>query len=203
MHSEKEVLDFLGDIADDQEFKWQMKLNETTKSYYIGLETWSPKNQDFCIEFDDIRSAKDLIHRLEEYAENYDPSEEASLWVDETGHGKNGAPYDLEDILDDMKWCKKVLTDLAEVMNKTYNHYSKIGELKRFEPTPKLNINIGVEYDGQNLYIGTENGSGYKYAVSSPEEFYRHCMECFAEIISLESGVTMQMNDPKTKEIEK
>lgn len=47
-----------------------------------------------------------------EHYVNYDPSEETMKWVDASGHGKNGAPYELEDVLADMKEVKESLKTL-------------------------------------------------------------------------------------------
>ena len=39
-----------------------------------------------------------LIKSVREYYENYDPDEEAYLWIGDDGHGKNGAPYRISDM---------------------------------------------------------------------------------------------------------
>lgn len=33
-------------------------------------------------------------------------------WIDGTGHGRNGAPYELEDVLNEIKWCKNSIGEL-------------------------------------------------------------------------------------------
>lgn len=55
-----------------------------------------------------------FLRRIYEQYDTYDVSEEASLWIDSTGHGKNGAPNDLEDILNDMKEFKAAMLELWE-----------------------------------------------------------------------------------------
>ncbi len=44
--------------------------------------------------------------------ESYDPDEEALLWVGPDGHGKNGAPYRLTDVVKDMEQCEQMIDDL-------------------------------------------------------------------------------------------
>ena len=35
------------------------------------------------------------------------------LWLDSDGHGKNGAPYHMRDLLEDMEACETMLEDLS------------------------------------------------------------------------------------------
>ena len=58
-----------------------------------------------------------MINVVENYYDNYDPYEEATIWLGSDGHGKNGAPDDLKDLIADMEECKsnvKVLLDLLK-----------------------------------------------------------------------------------------
>jgi hypothetical protein len=38
------------------------------------------------------------------------------LWVDDSGHGKNGAPYRLRDIIDDMENVEEELLELRNAL---------------------------------------------------------------------------------------
>ena len=75
----------------------------------IELSQYSPAGQDFSFS---IRKDRNYIEQVYEYYNGYDPSEEAMLWVDDCGHGKNGAPHDLLDVLLDMKEIEKMLETL-------------------------------------------------------------------------------------------
>lgn len=55
-----------------------------------------------------------FLRRIYEEYETYDVSEETALWIDSTGHGKNGAPHDIEDILNDMKEFEAAMLELWE-----------------------------------------------------------------------------------------
>ncbi len=79
----------------------------------LELEKYSPQGQDFIatIWYAD-GDKQDFIRQLREYWVNFDPCEEAAKWIDETGHGTNGAPYDLRNILDDMEDCQSMLREL-------------------------------------------------------------------------------------------
>ena len=51
-----------------------------------------------------------------DYYEGYDPSEEAILWCDSSGHGKKGAPYHLKDIIADMEEAEEMVGALYEAI---------------------------------------------------------------------------------------
>ncbi len=55
-----------------------------------------------------------LIKSVREYYENYDPDEEAYLWIGDDGHGKNGAPYRISDIVADMEDAESIVGTLLE-----------------------------------------------------------------------------------------
>ena len=52
-----------------------------------------------------------LISEIEDYYEGFDPDYEAYLWIGTDGHGRNGAPYHIKDIVDEMEEAKKNFTD--------------------------------------------------------------------------------------------
>ena len=60
-----------------------------------------------------VKNLEDIKHEVYERYRNFDPSEEASVWLDDTGHGKNGAPHDMEDVLNDMKEVEGALENLS------------------------------------------------------------------------------------------
>lgn len=84
-------------------------VKEDENAYF--LSKFSPAGQDFSISIVG-GSLDDLIDSIEEVYENFDVSEEAYLWLDNTGHGKNGAPYDMRDVLEDMVACEQMILDL-------------------------------------------------------------------------------------------
>lgn len=59
-----------------------------------------------------------LIEDIDNYYENYDPDEEALLWVGSDGHGKKGAPYHLTDIVKDMEQCETYIGELFDLLDK-------------------------------------------------------------------------------------
>ena len=69
------------------------------------------------LENDDMEAFIDNIH---EYYENFDVDEEAYIWIGSDGHGKNGAPYHIADIVKDMEEAEAMMADLYEAF-KQYN----------------------------------------------------------------------------------
>lgn len=67
-----------------------------------------------------------LANALREFWESYDPDEEASLWVGNDGHGTNGAPYRLSDILKDMNCAKKMIHHL-------YRRFLSKAKMKKYK----------------------------------------------------------------------
>ena len=60
-------------------------------------------DKDFAINYD----------KNSEYIEN----EAAYLWLDNTGHGKNGAPLDMRDVIADMEECEDAIYQLFLIVD--------------------------------------------------------------------------------------
>ena len=97
-------------------YKWDKKEDG---GYDIAFQMYTDFGQDVNEEFSVVH-LEDIKHEVYERWENYDPSEEASLWLDDTGHGKNGAPHKMEDVLNDMKEVEEALRNLC---NALYGNY--------------------------------------------------------------------------------
>lgn len=95
------------------------KIGFTVKVFddYISFQWVSPAGQDFDVEInlDGEKKAADLYSKILDEYMGYDPSEEAMLWLDPFGHGKNGAPYEMGDVYDDMCACQDKLNELCDV----------------------------------------------------------------------------------------
>lgn len=100
----------LTDIAEELGWKVFMDGNESMCDY--NMEKYSPKGQDFnCTIILEKKTPQEMIERLEDYIEGYDPFYEASLWTVD-GHGINGAPDDPREVIKDMEDCKAMMQDL-------------------------------------------------------------------------------------------
>lgn len=79
---------------------------------FVIFSQYSPAGQDFNVELE-YENLGEIEDKLREYYDSYDPSYEAYLWLDESGHGKNGAPYEMIDVYNDMVACKEMIDKLA------------------------------------------------------------------------------------------
>ena len=94
------------------EVDWQKDIKGNSSVWFSKA---SPFGQDFSFEVYFV-TYKEIPEKVEEYYDNYDASYEASLWLDSDGHGKNGAPYEMGDVYQDMKDCESMVYDLWEAL---------------------------------------------------------------------------------------
>lgn len=81
------------------------------KSMTYMFSKVSPAGQDFNFEVDIGCDIEDFLDIVDNCYQNFDVSYETYLWLDNTGHGQNGAPYELEDVLGDIKACEQYIND--------------------------------------------------------------------------------------------
>lgn len=97
--------------------KEDFTINEYPEENSIEFQKYSDAGQDFSftIDIDDNGKIEDIANSVYEYYESYNPCEEALLWVDDEGHGKNGSP-DLEECIEDMKCCEQYILDVYNIL---------------------------------------------------------------------------------------
>lgn len=83
-----------------------------TDNNSICFAKYSPAGQDFFFEIETGKCFKDLINNIREYYKGFDVSYETYLWLDNSGHGKNGAPYDMKELYEDMEMCRQYIEDI-------------------------------------------------------------------------------------------
>ena len=92
---------------------YHIEINNDTVTFYKT----APNGLDFSFEVDIGDDINDFSRNINEAFMDYDVSYETYLWLDNTGHGKNGAPYEMEDVLEDMKACEQYINDIAWIVN--------------------------------------------------------------------------------------
>ena len=92
---------------------WSVSVSNYANGNFIYFSQYSPAGQDFGFEVE-AYTLEDLYRAVKYYYDGYDCSEEAVIWLDDSGHGKNGAPYDMKDVYEDMEACEKMVGDLVE-----------------------------------------------------------------------------------------
>ena len=100
---------------------YHIEINNDTVTFYKT----APNGLDFSFEVDIGDDINDFSRNINNTFMDYDVSYETYLWLDNTGHGKNGAPYELEDVLEDIKDCEQYINDAHIIVC----HY--IDELRR------------------------------------------------------------------------
>ena len=74
-------------------------------------------NNEFWVDFNFeiiADSLDEAIEKIKERCDNFDCSEETYLWLDNSGHGANGAPYNMKDLYEDMESCLEMMEELYE-----------------------------------------------------------------------------------------
>lgn len=138
--------------------------------YQIEVEKYSPAGQDctHVLECDKDNPAS-ISEAFKELYENYDPEQEAMLWLGPDGHGKNGAPYHMQDLLDDMKAVQSDLEDTAIKLNFFCNGFEK--EYTK-EEISKLFIEQIYQINGEQIIEP-------KFAIEAAQTSLRHIVEDF------------------------
>lgn len=95
-------------ISAAEELEWRVIEDEED---HAEFGKFSPAGQDFWMEVA-VTSPENLLETMRSYINNYDISENAYIWLDDTGHGKNGAPYDMKDVYEDMEACLNMVKEL-------------------------------------------------------------------------------------------
>ena len=109
----KMYLEKVKEIAEN--LNWNVSIDEN----YVNFQTYSSAEQDFnmIIPYDENDTVWEFIENIYSYYDEFDVSYEAYLWLDESGHGTNGAPYEMIDVYKDMEECKEEIHRLWYELN--------------------------------------------------------------------------------------
>ena len=77
---------------------------------------YSSAGQDFGFSIDIGESPDEFVHNVLKCYNDFDVSYETYLWLDDTGHGRNGAPYDMKDVYEDMEECRSFIYELYKLV---------------------------------------------------------------------------------------
>jgi hypothetical protein len=88
--------------------------HEDGNDYYF--RKCSTAGQDFGFSIDTGEDIAEFAKNVLRYYEDFDVSYEAYLWLDENGHGTNGAPYDMRDLYNDMEECEGFISELYDLL---------------------------------------------------------------------------------------
>jgi hypothetical protein len=99
------------DKIEEHEFSVELESDGVYRFYKYSYE-----GQDFSFAVDIGETMQEFADNILEYHNGFDVSEEAYYWLDNTGHGANGAPYDMRDVYNDMEECKGFIYELYEII---------------------------------------------------------------------------------------
>ena len=106
-----QLTDELTDIIESHE--WSIDYEDDGTIY---LSKYSPAGQDFGFYIEKVESIEEFADKIYDQYNEYDVSEAAYLWLDSDGHGKDGAPYDMKDVYEDMEACEQNILELYELI---------------------------------------------------------------------------------------
>ena len=109
MNKLQAMRDRIVEIAEENGWEVDVESNDGDNFSY-EFSKYSPAGQDFSFEAKmEDNNVYALLNDIKNY---YDCSYEAYVWLDNTGHGANGAPYDMKDVYEDMEACQKMIFEL-------------------------------------------------------------------------------------------
>lgn len=127
MEKKNEVVVLMEKIEEVAEsLGWTFDFEKVSHADYVTVQfrTYTELGQDFgfVLVFDDEASftLDNVLSKTEHYYENFDCSYETYLWLDDEGHGKNGAPYDMIDVYKDMEDGKDKIKELYQELIRLY-----------------------------------------------------------------------------------
>ena len=111
----QDIIDKITECAEANGWHVHTERYRDTDLWLFEFSQYTKSGQDFNFSAE-MRYAdpETLIKSVREYYENYDPDEEAYLWIGDDGHGKNGAPYRISDIVADMEDAESMVGTLLE-----------------------------------------------------------------------------------------
>ena len=99
-----------------EQLGWQVKTDTDKPNIVVfDFQQYTPHGQDFSFSVEMKGNDTDsLLQEIEEYYEGFDLDYEACLWI-----GKNGAPYRIKDIVNDMEQAEAMIEKLYETLKTT------------------------------------------------------------------------------------
>lgn len=111
MIEEKEFLNTI--ITVSNKLDWNVSVCGET----ITFSKFSPAGQDFNTTVT-ADSLEKVVQELNKTCDDFDCSYETYLWLDNEGHGINGAPYNMKHLYEDMEACLENIEELRDELNK-------------------------------------------------------------------------------------
>lgn len=120
--------------------------------FTVGEPEYSNHHKEYCVEINQSTdlgedwwltlwydgSDEDFIQKFEILVDNFDPDEEAEIYIDM--RGKNGVPDSIRDILDDQVWKLETLKTTLKELKEEFEEYEEPEEEDEEEYTITLKL---------------------------------------------------------------
>lgn len=119
---DKDVIAKVIEIAEENGFSADIYNNrEDKEEYYFEFGKFSDCGRDFTfyIFFNTLDDISNIADKIYEYYEDFDVSYETYIWLDNFGHGMNGAPDDMLDVYNDTKQCEGFIEELYNAIHES------------------------------------------------------------------------------------
>lgn len=116
----QDTIDRITECAEAKGWSVHTSKNPKAEIWQFEFSQYTKAGQDFNF-YAEMKDGDldNLIKSVREYYEGFDPEEEAYIWIGEDGHGKNGAPYHICDIVADMEDADCMVLDLLAALEET------------------------------------------------------------------------------------
>ena len=113
----QDTIDRITECAEAKGWSVHTSKNPKAEIWQFEFSQFTNAGQDFNFSAEMKDGDPDsLIKSVREYYEGFDPDEEAYLWIGDDGHGRNGAPYHVRDIVADMEVAEGMVLDLLTAL---------------------------------------------------------------------------------------
>jgi len=129
------------------------------------IQQYTPEGEDWFVDIIVNNDVNKLIEEISSYAENFDIDEEVEPYIEM--RGQRGVPSSISDLIEDAKWKKDQLANLANELQKLKS--DNINE----EYIPNHN-SLKCPKCGSNKYIEVDDGE-YE---DGTQEYHYECSDC-------------------------
>lgn len=96
----------------------EARINYKEQKTEFEFGRFSPGGRDFSFDVEmKCANINSLIENIDNYYEGFDVDYETYIWLDQWGHGKNGAPYSLRAVLEDTEAIEKMIEKLLDAIS--------------------------------------------------------------------------------------
>lgn len=112
-----DLTDAVAACAEANDWTVQAAINYKEQKTEFEFGKFSPAGRDFSFSVEmKCANINSLIENFDKYYEDFDVDYETYIWLDQWGHGKNGAPYRLRAVLEDAEATEKMIEELLDAI---------------------------------------------------------------------------------------